>query len=275
MSFRFRLDPVLRLRELRLQQALSELARRVAEETALRSAVEEREAALAIVSEALRRDQQNAIASDALQSRQNQLTVLGDELDRARSALRQSADRRALAQAEVAKRRSGEKALEQLRDDHRAALDGLVADGELDANVADEIQESFDEAAFHVWRANCGMTCYEPMPGPEYTLMASSQLVSQAELLEDLSDDATIDPDVVARAQAAVERDITFLNLSGEEEKALYDALIAAGAEELGLGSRQEAELRGVGSANHNQAGPLEPDNQLAVVVLYKSLQQL
>ena len=126
----------------------------------------------------------------------------------------------------------GEKALEQLKDDHRAALDDLVADGELEADVADEVHVAFEAAAWHVWRANCGMTCYEPMPGPEYTPMASSQLVSQAELLEDQSDDATIDQDTVAMAQAAVERDITFLNLSSEEEKALYDALIAAGAKD-------------------------------------------
>jgi hypothetical protein len=125
----------------------------------------------------------------------------------------------------------GEKALEQLKEDHRAALDDLVADGELEAAVADEVQVAFEAAAWHVWRANCGMTCYEPMPGPEYTPFASSQLVGQAELLEDLAHDASVDQDTVAKAQVAVERDITFLNLTGSEEKALYDALIAAGGE--------------------------------------------
>jgi hypothetical protein len=125
----------------------------------------------------------------------------------------------------------GEKALEQLRDDHRAALDDLVATGELEAAVADEVHIAFEAAAWHVWRANCGMTCYEPMAGPEYTPFASSQLVSQAVLLEDLADDASVDQGIVAKAQVAVERDITFLNLTGKEEKALYDALMAAGGE--------------------------------------------
>jgi hypothetical protein len=137
----------------------------------------------------------------------------------------------------------GSKALEQLRDDHRTALDDLVAAGELDAAVADEVQNGFDGAAFHVWRANCGMTCYEAMPGPEYTPYASSQLVNQAELLEDLSDDHTIDQEAVARAQVAVERDIAFLNLSSEERQALYDELIAAAGDTYDYPSFDALEL--------------------------------
>jgi hypothetical protein len=122
----------------------------------------------------------------------------------------------------------GEKAREELVEGHRAALDELVAAGELDADVADLVQEAYAEAAYHVWRANCGMTCYEPMAGPEYTPSASSQLVQQAELLADLADDDAIDQETVARAQAAVEQGIAFLGLSGEEEKALYDELMEA-----------------------------------------------
>ena len=133
--------------------------------------------------------------------------------------------------------------LQQLGDDHRAALDELVADGELESVVADEVHVAFQAAAWHVWRANCGMTCYEPMPGPEYTPFASSQLVNQTELLEDLADDASVDQDIVAKAQVAVERDITFLNLTGKEEKALYDALIAAGGESYNYPPFDELEL--------------------------------
>jgi hypothetical protein len=125
----------------------------------------------------------------------------------------------------------GEKAREELVSEHRAALDELVAAGELDADVADLVQEAYAEAAYHVWRANCGMTCYEPMAGPEYTPYASSQLVAQAELLADLADDATIDQETVAQAQAAVEQGIAFLGLSNEEERALYDELMEAAGE--------------------------------------------
>ncbi|MBN1978461.1 MAG: hypothetical protein JW918_13775 [Anaerolineae bacterium] len=127
----------------------------------------------------------------------------------------------------------GERALEQLTNEHRAALDELVAAGELDKGVADEVQNAFDAAAFHIWRANCGATCYEPLMMPDYTQSGSAQLVSQAELLADLADDATIDPETLAEIQAAVERDIAFLNLSPEEERALYDALKEAAGEDF------------------------------------------
>lgn len=137
----------------------------------------------------------------------------------------------------------GDKARDQLKTEHRAALDELVAAGELDADVADLVQEAFDEAAYHVWRANCGMTCYEPMPGPEYTAYASSQLVQQAELLADLAGDASIDQDTVAQAQAAVEQGIAFLGLSNEEEKALYDELMEAAGESYDYPPFNELEL--------------------------------
>ena len=137
----------------------------------------------------------------------------------------------------------GEKAREELVSEHRAALDELVAAGELDADVADLVQEAFDGAAYHVWRANCGMTCYEAMPGPEYTPYASSQLVAQAEILADLADDATIDQETVAQAQAAVEQGIAFLGLSNEEEKALYDELIEAAGESHDYPPFNELEL--------------------------------
>ncbi len=137
----------------------------------------------------------------------------------------------------------GARALEQLRAEHRAALDELVAAGELEADVADYVQVAFDEAAFHVWRANCGMTCYEAVARPEYTPYASGQLVQQAELLAGLADDATVDRETVARAQAAVERDVAFLGLFDEEEQALYDALIEAAGDSYDYPPLDEVDL--------------------------------
>ncbi|MBN1810526.1 MAG: hypothetical protein JXA14_01675 [Anaerolineae bacterium] len=137
----------------------------------------------------------------------------------------------------------GERARKELVAEHRAALDDLVAAGELDADVTDLVQEAFAEAAYHVWRANCGATCYEPMSGPEYTPYASGQLVQQAELLTDLADDATIDPETITRAHAAVERGIAFLNLSPEEEQVLYDAVIEAAGEDYNYPTFEELEL--------------------------------
>ncbi|MFL7793135.1 MAG: hypothetical protein AB8I69_13405 [Anaerolineae bacterium] len=137
----------------------------------------------------------------------------------------------------------GEQALEQLKTEHRAALDGLVASDGLDRAIANEVQNAFDAAAYHIWRANCGMTCYEPLMMPDYTQSGSSQLVVQADLLADLADDATIDPETIAQVQAAVERDIAFLNLSPEEEQALYDAVIEAAGEDYDYPTFEELEL--------------------------------
>jgi hypothetical protein len=121
----------------------------------------------------------------------------------------------------------GEQALDQLVADHRVALDELVAAGELDADVADQVGTAFGAAAYHVWRSNAPITCYEPVL-VDYKPTSSSQLAWQAELLVEMAESGDLDLDTVAQAQAAIERDVAFLNLSGEEIEALYDALIEA-----------------------------------------------
>jgi hypothetical protein len=126
---------------------------------------------------------------------------------------------------------NGEQARDDLVAEHRTALDELVARGDLEADVADEIHIAFGAAVYHVWRTYCGMTCYEPLPGPEYTPVSSGQLVQQAELLADLADDTSVDQNTVAQAQATIERDVAFLNLSSEDEQALYDELMNAAGE--------------------------------------------
>lgn len=122
----------------------------------------------------------------------------------------------------------GDEARVGLITDHRAALDELVAAGELKADVADLVQEAYNEAAHHIWRANCGMTCYEPVPRPDYAATSGAQLVRQAEVLAELADDESIDPQVMARNQAAIEHEMAFVGLTDGETEALYDALDAA-----------------------------------------------
>jgi hypothetical protein len=136
----------------------------------------------------------------------------------------------------------GGQAHDGLVTEHRAALDELVTLGELAADVADYAQAAFAEAANHVWLSNCGITCYEAVL-PDYAPISRAQLVQQAELLADIADDETIDEDVVARAQAAVERDIAFLSLSHEERQALYDELIEAAGESYDFPPFDELDL--------------------------------
>lgn len=136
----------------------------------------------------------------------------------------------------------GEKARDQLITDHRDALDELVAAGDLDAAVADQVQTAFDAATYHIWRANCGMTCYEPVL-IDYTPTSSGQLAQQAELLTEMAESGGLDQDVVAQAQAAIERDVTFLNLSGAETQALYDELMEAAGDTYVFPSFDELDL--------------------------------
>ena len=118
--------------------------------------------------------------------------------------------------------------VEKLSDQHRAVLDELVAAGELQANVADQIQEAFAAAAYHVWRSHAPITCYLPAPGPNYTPTSSGQLARQAQMLLEMADDLQIDQASVAKAQAAIERDIAFLALTDQETQELYEQLEAA-----------------------------------------------
>jgi len=118
----------------------------------------------------------------------------------------------------------GDQALDGLVADHRAVLNDLVTAGELDEAVADQMQVAFTEAAFHVWRSNAPITCYEAVM-VDYSPASSDQLAQQAGLLAEMAESGDLDSDVVAQAQAAIERDITFLKLSYEETQALYDEL--------------------------------------------------
>ena len=137
----------------------------------------------------------------------------------------------------------GNEALQELTTDHRAALDDLVAAGDLDREVADCVQSAYDAAAYHVWRANCGMTCYEPMMGPDYTPTASWQVAQQADLLAEMAEEGDLDPGTVAEAQAAVERDFAFLCMANAEVEDLYDQLMAAAGDSYAYPNFDELEL--------------------------------
>jgi hypothetical protein len=131
----------------------------------------------------------------------------------------------------------------QLINDHRAALDNLVSEGELTPPVADEMQAAFTGAAYHVWRDNALITCYEPAPGPDYDRESSSDLVRQADLLAEMAGKSAIDPATVAQAQAAIQRDVVYLAMTGEEQHALRERLWQAAGETWDLPALAELDL--------------------------------
>jgi hypothetical protein len=120
---------------------------------------------------------------------------------------------------------------QQLISNHRSALDELVASSELTAPVADLIQEAYDAAVYHVWRSNVSMTCYEPMM-VDYAPVSAGVLVQQADILDDFAGQGTIDPETLAKAQAALEHDMAFFALSDADVQALYAQILKASQEQ-------------------------------------------
>ncbi len=129
-----------------------------------------------------------------------------------------------LAQSTTADYQKAETLSQQLSADHRAALDLLVANGQLTAPVADLVQEAYAAALYHVWRSNAPITCYEPVQ-VDYAPVSAGILVEQAEALSEVS--GQIDPATLSKAQAALEHDLAFYALGDEDVQALYNRLIA------------------------------------------------
>ena len=123
----------------------------------------------------------------------------------------------------------GEEMKKSLVAEHHAALGGLVDQGQVEAAVAEQVQIAFAEAADHVWSVNVPVMCYAEKP-INYQPTSREQLVQQAALLEEVAAGGDLDPDAVAQAQAAIERDIAFLALPAEEVQALYDLLLGEGS---------------------------------------------
>lgn len=134
------------------------------------------------------------------------------------------------AQAQSGQEDYGQQALAEMTTLHRGALDELVTAGELAPEVADHVQAAFEGAAYHVWRSNAPITCYEPVM-IDYRPTSSDQLARQAALLAELAELDKLDAVAVAQAHAAIERDITFLNMSSEEVNALYAQILAQSAQ--------------------------------------------
>jgi hypothetical protein len=136
----------------------------------------------------------------------------------------------------------GEKAMNQLLNVHQNALDDLISTGKVDSSVALFVQEAYREAAYHIWRSNAPITCYEPMM-VDYVPTSSSQLIQQAQLLTDFSSGSGIDPDTVAKVQDSIERDMAFLNFSPDDLREFNEDLIEAAGDSYDFPIYDELEL--------------------------------
>lgn len=151
--------------------------------------------------------QQTQVVTDMVQSGQ----LDADTARQARAAIARERLRacwlqlEALAEQAATEMEAAQQLQSALISEHRAALDELVAEGELDAPVADLVQTAFGEASFHVWRNNAPITCYIALP-PEYE--PSADLTGQAAALSKVGD---LDPQTLELAQAAIARDMVVL----------------------------------------------------------------
>jgi len=114
----------------------------------------------------------------------------------------------------------GEALHAELLGRHQAALDELVAGGELREAVAGDMQVAYTEAATHVWNTVAPRMCYRPMPGPLYSREAKQSLADQSAALAEMAARSEIDEATVARARKAITRDMAFLALPSEERVA-------------------------------------------------------
>jgi hypothetical protein len=99
--------------------------------------------------------------------------------------------------------------VDDLKQRHAEALAGLVADGDLEAALADEVGMAFAEAVAHV-EGNMGL-CYMAFPieqGPRQDLQ------QQLWALQEMAGQSGIDPATTAQVQAALERDMAWLGQS-------------------------------------------------------------
>ena len=119
------------------------------------------------------------------------------------------------------------KMVERLLADHRAALDELVASGDLNASAADALHEGYDAAVHHIWRSNVPATCYAPMM-VNYQPSSAAALVNQSAALDEMATASGLEANTVAALQKAIEKDLAFIALTDEEVQALYDKLINA-----------------------------------------------
>jgi hypothetical protein len=122
---------------------------------------------------------------------------------------------------------------EKLMAEHRIALDELVVAGEVEAAVADLIQEAYAAAVYHVWRSNAPITCYEPMM-VNYAPTSAGQLVQQSTILAEMAEKGDLSPETVTLARETIEHDLAFEALSNEEVQALYQDLLDASPQGLG-----------------------------------------
>jgi hypothetical protein len=118
-------------------------------------------------------------------------------------------------------------------DEHRAALDALVEDGDLQAGVAEQIHVAFQAAVNHIYARSGLITCYTVTPMSYAEQGARNRLVEQSEQLAQIAQWGSIAPGTLDEIQASIERDMTFLSIPYRDRSAMYQEQFADGGPDL------------------------------------------
>lgn len=93
-----------------------------------------------------------------------------------------------------------------LRERHRNALTALMADRALLPDVAERVQQAFEEAITHI--QGRAVMCYAVLPA---AVAPREDLLAQTVALIEMAEQSDIAPATIAKAQDALARDIAWL----------------------------------------------------------------
>ncbi len=106
---------------------------------------------------------------------------------------------------------------------HRFTLAELVASKDISSPVADFIQMAYEAAVDHIRPSNLSIMCYRVVDSN--APISVEVLVEQSQVLNQIAEEGTIDPDTLSKAQSALEHDLAFYALTDNEIQTLYDEL--------------------------------------------------
>jgi hypothetical protein len=109
----------------------------------------------------------------------------------------------------------------QAGDEHQAAIQDLIASGELGVSVADVIHKTYIRIVYYMVYAHSTTMCYRGTFRP-FNPLRAEMLFEQLNLLEQIRSLGTVDPETIEKLRSSIEYDMTYFAMSAEEENAFH-----------------------------------------------------
>jgi hypothetical protein len=114
---------------------------------------------------------------------------------------------------------------------HRRALEQLVAAGQIETAVAEQLQKVYAEALYHQWRSHAHLTCYRMTLLGGLQAASRGKLVKQIALLRQAARGGQIGAGTLTQAETAIARELATLALTKEPAKGEPRPSVAVGME--------------------------------------------